>query len=314
MNMKRQTIGAIALAVTTFTIHLGWVTPNYSQNTSPETSLGDKVFLWEIESPQNSVYLLGSVHTLQANDYPLPQAIYDAFDDAERLVFEIDPANLYEFSTQQAMLQAALPDHPDEALQVALSPETYALANAAALQVGLPLDVFNGFEPWFFTVTFTSLRLAQLGFDPAYGVDFSLFSDAQDAGKPISALETIEEQLAAFDTLPIQTQTRLVEQTLADLDRLESSVHALVDAWGVGDVDTFEQLILESFVDYPDVYTAVLSQRNQNWLPAIESFINQPDDYLVVVGAAHLVGDDSVIQLLEEKGYTVQQLSSTDVQ
>ena len=296
---------ACIITVTAFTLQCGLVKPGQSQE--------EPTFLWAIESPQNTVYLLGSVHTLRETDYPLPQPMQDAFDDAEHLIFETNLADLDSPSAQEAILQSALPDSPDENFQCALTPEAYDLAESAASEVGLPIEVFNSFEPWFFTMTLTSLKLVQLGFEPNFGVDFHLFNAAQESGKTISALETLEEQLSFFDTLSIQTQTELVEQTVLELALLESSFNQLIDAWKLGDIDTFEQLILESFVIYPEIYEALLTQRNQNWLTNVEPLINQPDDYLVVVGAAHLVGDDSLIRLLQAQGFTVQQIGQDSI-
>ena len=293
-------------SITAFTLQYGLVQPAQSQE--------EATFLWAIESPQNTVYLLGSVHTLRETDYPLPQPIQDAFDDAEHLIFETNLADLDSPSAQEAILQSALPDSPEEHFQRALTSETYALAESAATAVGLPIEVFSRFEPWFFTMTLTSLKLVQLGFEPNFGVDFHLFNAAQESGKTISALETLEEQLSFFDTLSIQTQADLVEQTVLELDILESSFNQLIDAWKLGDIDTFEQLILESFVNYPEIYDALLTQRNQNWVTNVEPLINQPDDYLVVVGAAHLVGNDSLIRLLQAQGITVRQLGQNSDQ
>jgi hypothetical protein len=292
----------VTLGFTTLILSCSVAKPGRSEDTP--------IFLWEVESPQNSVYLLGSIHTLRETDYPLPQTMLDAFDDAERLVFEINLAEAETVATQQTILQAALPDSPEESLTEALTPDAYQTAERAIADLGFPIAAFNSFEPWFFSITLTSLRLVQLGFEPSYGVDFFLFNEAQTAAKPIAALETIEAQMSIFDDLPLSIQSELVEQTVLELDLLESSFNTLIDAWKSGDVATFEQLSLESFTDYPEVYDVLLTQRNQNWLPTVEALVNQPDDYLIVVGAAHLVGDDSLVRLLSDQGYTVRQLAT----
>ena len=134
-----------------------------------------------------------------------------------------------------------------------------------------------------------------------------MYNEATLAGKDILTLETIEEQLGFLDSLSAPIQADLVEQTLLELDTLETIMGTMVNAWQTGDVPTFEGLILEGFVDFQEAYDALLVQRNQNWIPDIEALINQPEDYLVVVGAAHLVGDNSVVQLLQDKGYVVHQ-------
>lgn len=277
---------------------------------APPSNAQDKAFLWEIESPNNTVYLLGSVHFLRPTDYPLAPSIQAAFDDAENVVFEIDIADTESPETVQSFLQAATPDSPDERLATALDDETYQLAEAVSAELGIPLIGFNNLEPWAFYLSVASLQTTQLGFDPDYGVDFYYYSQAVQQNKPVLTLETIAEQLSFFDQLSVTVQADLVEQTLLELDNFEEDLNNLVAAWKVGNISEFETLVIDGFNDYPEAYNAILVQRNQNWIPTIESFINQSEDYLVVVGGAHLVGDDSVIALLEDKGYTVEQVDN----
>lgn len=277
--------------------------------TWPSEIKASDTFLWEVESPANTVYLLGSIHFLRETDYPLPESIQRAFEDAETVVFEVDLNAIENISTLETLFQIALPDSPSESLASALDAGTYRLAEAAAASIGLPMRGFDNFEPWFFFTGLSGLKLVQLGFEPDYGIDSYFFEQADRANKNIRVFETVEEQLNFLDKLSIDVQVEIVEQTILELETLSTSTNAMVDAWKAGDVTEFESLILEGFADFPEAYDALLVQRNQNWLTDIESFINQPEDYLVIVGAAHLVGEDSVVKLLEAKGHRVEQSS-----
>lgn len=274
----------------------------------PAASQTNQNFLWSVETPTNTVYLLGSIHMLKAEDYPLAQPIQDAFQDAENVVFEVDFSTLRSEEAVAIMHDSALPDSDEERLQTALSPESYALAQDAATEVGLPIANFNNFEPWFFSITLTVVKLSQLGFSGEYGVDAFLFQQAVNMGKEIIALETTAEQMGIFDSLSIETQQALVEQTIADLEIIETSFEDMRTAWRMGDVDAMEGFILSSLEDFPDVETALFTQRNQNWLAQIATMLNQDQDYLVVVGAGHLVGETGLVQQLQAGGYTVEQL------
>ena len=66
--------------------------------------------------------------------------------------------------------------------------------------------------------------------------------------------------------------------------------------------------LLESFKDYPELLNQLIVQRNKNWVPKIEEFLNHKGNVLVVVGAAHLIGNRGVIEMLRQKGYVVEQL------
>ncbi|WP_017326132.1 TraB/GumN family protein [Synechococcus sp. PCC 7336] len=273
----------------------------------PASSQSERAFLWEIETPTNTVYLLGSIHYLRPTDYPLSPAVQAAFEDAENLVFEVHPAELTDPTVAGAFLRGAVPDRGDETLQIALSPETYALASEAALEVGLPIEPFNQFEPWFLAVTLSARKLAQLGFTPESGVELYLYDEALFAGKGISGLETVEEQLGFLDDLSASAQQDFVTQTVLTLDLWEASLDTLVDLWKAGDVEQFESFTLASFGDSSEFQDKLLTQRNLNWLPQIEALLDRPEDYLVVVGSAHLVTDNGLVRLLEQKGYSVRQ-------
>ena len=292
-----QTVTKVSLL--TLALQLGSASPTHSQP--------NQNFLWSVETPTNTVYLLGSIHMLSAEDYPLAQPIQAAFEDAETVVFEVDFGNLRSQETAAIVYQRALPDSDRERLQTSLSPETYALAREAATEVGLPLTDFNNLEPWFFSINLTVLKLLQLGFSGEYGVDAFLYQQAVNQGKEIVALETIAEQMGFFDELPIATQSALVEQTIAELDSLETSFNDIRAAWKIGDVVAMEDYILADLAAYPEVETALFTERNQTWLTQITPMLAQSDDYLVVVGAGHLVGETGLVQQLQANGYVVEQ-------
>jgi uncharacterized protein YbaP (TraB family) len=66
-------------------------------------------------------------------------------------------------------------------------------------------------------------------------------------------------------------------------------------------------LLSKSFKDYPHLHDRLLIQRNKNWVQQIEGAMRKNKNVLFVVGAGHLVGPESVVDLLKEKGYQVKQ-------
>ena len=272
-----------------------------------EETRSNKQFLWEVESPQNTIYLLGSIHLLRKTDYPLSQSFQDAFDDAETVVFEVNLADSSSHRTQTLILQKARPDQ-GESLQASLSPETYDLAQQSASELGLPIAAFNQLEPWTFALTLVSFKLQRLGFESRHGVDRHFFEQATKAKKDIIALETLEEQLDLLDQLSAEEQEKFVHQTVLDLDNLEPILGTLVDAWKSGDITALEHLLFNSFQEYPELKAKFFDERNQRWVQQMEPWLQDDQDYLIVVGAGHLVGENSVIQLLQEKGYMAEQL------
>ena len=102
---------------------------------------------------------------------------------------------------------------------------------------------------------------------------------------------------------------RLISETLETLPELEDMLKSTIKAWREGDTEQIDELVVDTFKrESPTSYDDVFTKRNQNWLPQIEAMFGDEEQEFVLVGAGHLVGDDSVIALLEAKGYKVEQM------
>jgi uncharacterized protein YbaP (TraB family) len=267
----------------------------------------DKTFLWRVRSAKNTVYVLGSIHLLKKENYPLNKTVESAFEEAKKLAFEIDLGSVEPEKMQRLMIQRGI--YTDgRSLPQTISAKTYAMAAERAQALGLDLPKLDSFKPWLVAMMLTSLKLQSLGFDPRYGVDRHLFERAKAAKKAVVGLETPEEQFGLFDQLSSKQQELILVQALRDLDALDSGVQRLTDAWKKGEEKVLEELILGGFKDYPELYQRVMLDRNRQWLVHFERFLAQSEVHMVVVGAAHLVGKGSLIELLRERGYTVEQM------
>lgn len=147
----------------------------------------------------------------------------------------------------------------------------------------------------------------RLGFDSAQGVDRHFFYKARQAGKPVIGLETMEYQIDLFDKLSEKDQEAIVHQTLLDLDILDQEMSSIVAAWENGDVKGLDDVLLKSFREYPTIYRKFVVERNHAWMKKVTPFFTKSDDYMIIVGAAHMVGEKGLVELLKKKGYSVQQ-------
>ena len=267
----------------------------------------EKRSLWKIQSKNNVVYLLGSIHYLKSQNYPLDQPMEAAFKDARKLVFEVNLESVEKNQGQQLMLfKGAYMD--GTTLKNHISENTYALAEKELKRLGLGIEAFNQFKPWFVALTATALKLQALGFDPSRGIDQYFYRKAKKEKKEIGGLETIEYQIDLFDGMPERAQESLLLQTSKDIDSMEGAVDVVVKAWASGDLKTLDAALLQGMRDYPEVYQRLILDRNRAWLPKVESYLSQNENYLVVVGASHLAGKDGLIEMLKAKGYSVEQL------
>jgi len=263
--------------------------------------------LWELEGTSNRIHLLGSVHFLRAQDYPLPDAVMKVYAGADVVVFEIDLSTLDPIATQ-AMLQRIAVDPRGKDLEDYLGTQDYSNATMLAADIDIELAALRPYEPWFAALQITQLRLGQLGFDGTWGIETQLILAAVGDAKEIRGLETLEQQFDALDSLRPSAQRAFLLQTLEDAANIDDELDRVIVAWRSGDTVTLEEELLLGLTDQPELYEQILVQRNRSWTKQIIGFTNSGKDYLVVVGALHLVGDDSVIRMLDEAGYPARQL------
>jgi uncharacterized protein YbaP (TraB family) len=263
--------------------------------------------LWEIQGTANRIQLLGSIHFLRPDDYPLPAAISRAYDQADVLVMEVDLANLDPLKAQTVMQRLAI-DPDGRSLQDALGARSFSAARTRAAALDIDLTGMQPYEPWFAALQITQLRLIQLGFEPGFGIEARLLQRAARDGKDIVGLETLEEQLSTLDSLPERAQHAFLLQTLEEAAEVELILNDVVRAWRNGDTPTLERELLTGMKDQPDLYQSVLVSRNRNWTEQIAGFARERKNYLIVVGTLHLVGEDSVLEMLEAAGYASRQI------
>jgi hypothetical protein len=265
-------------------------------------------FLWKATGRGGGVvYLAGSVHMLSQDYYPLDPALEASFKDADLLVEEVDLGEMLAPEAQlQILTRGMLPG--GQTLDQVLSPPTLALVNKTAGGLGAPMEALRRFKPWMLAIALEGLVLQQGGFDPNLGLDKHFYDLAQSNGKPVQGLETAEYQLSRFDEMTMPQQDRFLADTLKELDTERASVKTLADAWKTGDTPTVERVVLTDLKNDPVMYQRLLVERNHNWLPKLDALFSRPGHTFVVVGAAHLVGPDGLLQMLKAKGYVVEQM------
>jgi hypothetical protein len=273
------------------------------------SALAGKLPLWELEGTDGHVMLMGSVHFLRASDYPLPAELDAAYAAADALIMEIDMDDL-DPMTAQALLTTMGSNPNGATLQEILGKSDYTKASQLAEELGIPLALFESFKPWFAALSITQLRMIQLGFDPTWGIETQITERAKAEGKPITGLETLEEQLSFMNDLDSETQQLFLLQSLEDATEVQKEVQSMVTAWRSGDTETLEHLLVEGLQEIPVLFDALLTQRNQNWVPQIIELSQQPGNHLIIVGAMHLVGEDSVLRMLEDRGIGSRQLEN----
>lgn len=267
-----------------------------------------RTFAWKVTARGGgAVYLVGSVHLLSKDFYPLNAAIESAYKDSDLLVEEVDLAEMLDPGSQLGFLsRGMLPSTTP--LDKVISPTTYALVVKRAGDMGLPVEPFKLLKPWMVALMLVQGEWQKAGFDPELGLDKHFYDQARADGKKTQGLETAEYQISRLDDMPMDQQERLLSESLKDLDSEKANMSRLVESWRTGDAASVERIVLSELKQEPALYQRLLVERNRNWLPQIEALFARPRHAMVVVGAAHLVGPDGLLAMLKAKGYTVEQL------
>lgn len=274
---------------------------------SPTEAQTKRNFLWAVRAPgAPPTYLMGSIHVLTPDYYPLSSEIEMAFAQSKVLIEEVNIDDTSNPSTMLAVMsKAMLPG--GRTLDQVIAPDLYAKVVVRAEKAGVPSVAIQRMKPWMAALALSTPSLAAAGFDSSLGLDKHFFERAKKGGLERRALETVEFQIDRLDEMSSADQEVMLRSTIDDLDTQLANVKTMADAWSRGETKTLETLLLAATAESPQLYQRMLVERNQSWVPFVEACLKEKTACFVVVGAAHLVGPDSLVALLQKKGYTVEQ-------
>ena len=258
--------------------------------------------LWRVADADTTIYLFGTVHALPQGKNWFDGRIERAFNASDELVTEIDVSGAA--SSAQA-LQAASMLPEGQSLRALMSADDRQQYEAALVGLGLPVEALDRYEPWFAAMTLSLLPLLRSGYDTQSGVELSL--NGRAGTKTRGALETIEEQVALFDTLPQDAQLAYLDETVEKLDEATSTLDAMVAEWVEGDAVALAAMLNAELTD-PVLYERLLTARNANWAGWIEERLERPGTVFIAVGAGHLAGAGSVQDQLQKRGVKVSRI------
>lgn len=255
--------------------------------------------LWVVKDEDTTIYLFGTIHILRPGLSWFDEAVKKAFDESGELVTEIgdmpDPA------AAQPLIMKYGVNATGPTLTEKLPADKRAAFTKAVADLGLPQAVIDRFDPWLASVQITMLSLLKQGYNPQAGVETALHAAAKAASKPISGLETMEQQFGFFDSLSEEAQVKFLVETIDKLSEAGPVLDKMVVEWGEGDADGLAGLMNEGFMASPEVTKTLLTDRNARWAEWIGKRLDKPGVVFVAVGAGHLAGQGSVQTYLAER-------------
>ncbi len=252
------------------------------------------------------MYLAGSVHALTPDAYPLNPAYQRAFDAAGALVEEIDLAEADPLSGGVALLAKGM-YQDGRTFDRVVSRQTAALVAEKLKNTPLALDLIQSMKPWMVMLMLEALASQDAGLDPELGLDKHFYDMANGAGKTVIGLETAASQMDRFDKMPEAMQEQMLRSELSEMAAEKAGLRALLTAWQTGDTATIEKMLLSSFSSNPLAYASLITERNRNWMPQLDACLKRSSPCFVIVGAAHLVGPEGLLAMLQKRGYRVEQ-------
>lgn len=265
--------------------------------------------LWKVASPTRTLYLAGTTLTLTAADLPLPDAISEHFRQSGELILEGDPAPPASPKKLGALIVKLGLLPKGQALPGLLdAPQMDALQGALDM-AGMPLARIKPMRPWLAFIMLRKACFATLGIDPRQQVGTILYAKARQRQIPVTPLEPVRDQLRMFAGLPDPRMADWLALRAAELVELPQRRAMVVRAWRNGNTGKLATLSAEQYRGHPELRKLLVTDRNKRWLEVLDARLQAPGEpVFVVVGLGHLLGEDSLLDLLRARGYAVTQL------
>ncbi|PKN51351.1 MAG: hypothetical protein CVU55_11980 [Deltaproteobacteria bacterium HGW-Deltaproteobacteria-13] len=263
--------------------------------------------VWVASSSRANVYLAGSFHMLRASDYPLPAEFFTAYKNSRKIIFEVPLDETKGMDRMSNFLGKAfytdgttLKDH--------ISAAAYAKAEKFCKERNYSLEQYQILKPALFLSMITVLEMNRIGAEPQKGVDYFFNDKALQDGKATGSLETLDQQLNILLSMDDALGSDQIIESIEEFKQIETALGEYLAAWRKGDEIRMEEMFIKDLKSYPKLYKTLIFDRNNKWMTDITGFLNSPGNTMVIVGAAHLVGPDGLINLLRKRGYKVVKL------
>ncbi|MEF1290460.1 TraB/GumN family protein [Vibrio sp. M260118] len=259
---------------------------------------------WQAQKGDLNYLIFGSIHVGDENLYPLPETIIKTLQQSDCLIIETDVRKTHGVTYPPVTLLTS------DVLNEKQTRELKGLANLLNLDSKLLMDL----PPWATALTITNKHIEYLGYQSALGVDLHLIYKATAQDIPVLSLETLQFQIDMLTKQPDSGKEFLLS-ALEEFEHSEQAVDCMIKSWKAGDQEKmleFGKLTEMS----PELEHAFITQRNIDWakqLSAPSWSSKKSGSYVIVVGTLHLLGEQSVLELLEADGFKVKQLSTSQI-
>lgn len=279
------------------------------QASAVKTTTAKPLFLWKISKGTKFAYLLGSIHLVPKNFYPLPTDVEQVFAKSDALVLEIDESKLNPLELQAFTMARALYE-PGDSIEKHLSSDALKELTTYAESTGQNLAAYGRWRPWFASIMIPIMELKKRGFDEKSGIDKHFLNAAKANDKPVEEVETADFQIRLLSDFNEDLQDKLLLSALRDVAKTDEDVVQMTQAWKSGNPEQMDALVTQDERAHPElqpVMEKLMYDRNIGMADKIETFIESGKHHFVVVGAGHIVGNRGILKLLKDRDYSIEQ-------
>lgn len=276
-------------------------------------NLGAKGLLWEVENKGNKIYLLGSVHIGSSDIYPFSESLMEKFDSSSKLFVE---ANILNPNMEQKTLEN-LYFQDETTLKDVISKESYKKVQDIMTGFGVNEEVYLKMKPWACALQISNLSMltGESEVSANHGIDVYFLINAMMKNKEIVELEGVDFQYGLFNSLSMKDQTKMLDDSLEAMlnpnpeKSSNEGLNDMIASWKNADEKAMKSFI--TFEDENPLNELLLGKRDKEMARKIDLLLQEEGEntYFVVVGAAHYVTDNAVVDTLRDKGYDVKSLN-----
>ncbi|MDE6427293.1 MAG: TraB/GumN family protein [Ruminococcus sp.] len=277
--------------------------------------------VWKVTDPetQNELYIMGTIHVLPSDFDGFPEHIRDIYENSDGIAVEYDTSQLTSdiralMTYQQMFLYddgTTITDH--------ISDETYQKAKSYFESIGAYVEELDQFSAGYWYNQLENVMILRLENLSTDGIDARAIEEAQNDGKEVVSIETLETQANAIGGMSDELLDFVINEMLDNMDEIDDFAEDLAELynlWAIGDIDPMlddeleemDELPEDLVDDYEDYMDIMLYNRNQGMAEKASEFLKDGKNYLFMVGSAHYAGDKGVDDILAEMGYTVEKI------
>lgn len=258
---------------------------------------------WVVKDADSTIYLLGTVHLLKPDTVWKTDKLLAAMKSADNLWLELPTTDPQAMAPEMMTLVTRYGLSPGQPLSKDLTAEEMKTLDEAARLGGLTGSQLNVFRPWFAALTISNAAMTRAGYDPSSGVDTNVEALFKERGIKPNGLETAEEQIKVFGGMTREQELAYLRETMEEYENAATELDKMVEEWSTGDLASLEGMFVTDIKDdSPELYDALLRNRNANWVVKIQDMLKGSGTTFIAVGAGHLIGPDSVLNMLKAQG------------